>query len=206
MSAAQKYLEQNREEGPIQVLELLRIPSVGTEPELRGEAGYTPEQRRSVRPTPDINRYWSGFEATGVNTVRPFPGHLMITCRLVPNQDPKEIPGRIADCAQSVLAAGVMVEPRCFERNGRGYAVPRESASLDGFGAVRDAGYGKPARVVRGGASVPVTAMFREVLCLDSISPGFLLPVANLYAPNEWVRLEDFNQAQRVYASFLSGW
>jgi acetylornithine deacetylase/succinyl-diaminopimelate desuccinylase-like protein len=33
-----------------------------------------------------------------------------------------------------------------------------------------------------------------------------LLPDANLHAPNEWLRLQDFYRARTVYAAFLSGW
>ena len=96
---------------------------------LWGEPGYTPEERRSARPTLDINGYWSGFQGAGGKTVTPCLGHIKITCRLVPNQDPNRIARLIATHAQSVVPAGVAVEPRYFERNGRGYAIPVTTGS-----------------------------------------------------------------------------
>jgi acetylornithine deacetylase/succinyl-diaminopimelate desuccinylase-like protein len=173
---------------------------------LRGEAGYSPEERRSARPTLDINGIWSGFQGHGSKTVTPCEAHMKITCRLVPNQDPDRIARAIADYAQSLAPEGVVVTPRFFERNGRGYAIPRDNPFLRRLGEVLEAEYGTPARVVRVGGSVPITAMFRETLGLDTISLGFLLPDANLHAPNEWFRLHDFDRARRTYAAFLCSW
>lgn len=173
---------------------------------LTGEAGFTPEERRSARPTLDINGYWSGFQGTGMKTVTPAEGHIKITCRLVPDQDPDTITRLIADYASGLVPSGVSVRVRFFERSCRGYAVPRDNPFLIRLGEVLEVEYGKPARVIRVGGSVPVTAMFRQILGLDTVSLGFLLPDANLHAPNEWFRLHDFYRARRVYASYLSGW
>ena len=173
---------------------------------LWGEAGYTPEERRSARPTLDINGYWSGFQGAGTKTVTPCVGQIKITCRLVPDQDPDTITRQIADYAQSLAPDGVTVEPRFIERNGRGYAIPRDNPFLKRLGEVLEEAYGTHARLVRVGGSVPITAMFKQLLCLDTITLGFLLPDANLHAPNEWFRLDDFYRARSVYTTFLSGW
>ena len=173
---------------------------------LWGEAGYTPEERRSARPTLDINGYWSGFQGVGLKTVTPCESKIKITARLVPDQDPDRITRLIADHAMTIAPAGVTVSPRFFERNGKGYSLPRDNRFLLRLGKVLETEYGKPARVIRLGGSVPITAMFKQILGLETISLGFLLPDANLHAPNEWYRLRDFNRARRVYASFLSGW
>ena len=129
---------------------------------------------------------------------------MKITCRLVPDQDPDRIVRIIADFAQSLAPAGVTITPRYFERNGRGYAIPRDNPFLTRLGEVLETEYGRPARVVRVGGSVPITAMFKEQLGLETVSLGFLLPDANLHAPNEWFRLHDFERARRVYAAFLN--
>ncbi len=173
---------------------------------LWGEPGYTPEERRSARPTLDINGYWSGYQGAGGKTVTPCLGHIKITCRLVPNQDPNRIAELIAAHAQSVAPAGVTVEPRFYERSGRGYAISRDNPFLNRLGEVLEAEYGKSARIVRVGGSVPITAMFKELLQRETITLGFLLPGANVHAPNEWFRICDLNRARSVYAAFLSGW
>lgn len=173
---------------------------------LRGEAGFTPEERRSARPTLDINGIWSGFQGYGSKTVTPAEAHMKITCRLVPNQNPDRIARIIAEFAQSRAPEGVSVNPTFFERNGRGYAIPRDNPFLLRLGEVLETEYGRPARVVRVGGSVPITAMFKELLGLETVSLGFLLPDANLHAPNEWFRLHDFDRARRVYAAYLGSW
>lgn len=171
---------------------------------LWGEAGFTPEERRSARPTLDINGIWGGFQGHGSKTVTPAEAHMKITCRLVPNQDPNRISRIIAEYAESLAPNGVTVTPRFFERNGRGYAVPRDNWFLAQLAEVLEAEYGQPARVVRVGGSVPITSMFKEQLGLETISLGFLLPDANLHAPNEWFRLHDFDRARRVYVQYLA--
>jgi acetylornithine deacetylase/succinyl-diaminopimelate desuccinylase-like protein len=171
---------------------------------LWGEVGYTPEERRSARPTLDINGIWSGFQGHGSKTVTPCEAHMKITCRLVPDQDPDRIARIIAEFAQTLAPEGVVVTPRYFERNGRGYALPRDNRFLMALGDVLTVEYGTPARVVRVGGSVPITAMFKEQLGLETISLGFLLPDANLHAPNEWFRLHDFDRARRVYVQYLN--
>ena len=171
-----------------------------------GEPGYTPEERRSARPTLDFNGYWSGFQGEGSKTVTPARATMKITCRLVPGQEPDRIARLIAEYAASLVPPGVRVEPAFSARNGRGYAIPRGNPFLLRLGEVLEDAYDKPARVIRVGGSVPITAMFKELLGLETISLGFLMPNANLHAPNEWLRLSDFARAREVYARFLSSW
>ncbi len=171
-----------------------------------GEPGYTPEERRSSRPTLDINGFWSGFQGDGSKTVTPARATMKITCRLVPGQEPDRIARIIADYAASLVPAGVRVEPKLYARNGKGYAIPRDNPFLLRLTDVLEDSYDKPVRVVRVGGSVPITAMFKEVLGLETISLGFLMPNANLHAPNEWLRLDDFARARYVYVQYLSSW
>jgi acetylornithine deacetylase/succinyl-diaminopimelate desuccinylase-like protein len=131
---------------------------------------------------------------------------MKITCRLVPGQEPDRIGRLIAEYAASLVPPGVRVEPTFSARNGRGYAIPRDNPFLLRLGEILEDAYDKPARVIRVGGSVPITAMFKELLGLETISLGFLMPNANLHAPNEWLRLSDFARAREVYARFLSSW
>jgi len=173
---------------------------------LWGEPGYTSEERRGTRPTLDINGMWSGFQGEGSKTVTPARATMKITCRLVPGQEPDRIAHLIADYATTLVPAGVKVEPTFYARNGKGYAIPRDNPFLIRLGEVLEDAYDKPARVLRVGGSVPITAMFKDELGLETISLGFLMPNANLHAPNEWLRLSDFAKARMVYVQYLSSW
>ena len=56
-----------------------------------GEPGYTLLERQWTRPTLEINGMWGGYEGPGQKTVIPGEAHAKITCRLVPDQDPREV-------------------------------------------------------------------------------------------------------------------
>ena len=171
-----------------------------------GEPGFTAEERRAVRPTLDINGFWSGFQGEGSKTVTPCRASMKITCRLVPGQDPDRIARLIAEYAATLVPAGVRVIPTFYARNGAGYSIPRTNPFLLRLTDVLEDAYDRPVRVTRVGGSVPITAMFKERLGLDTVSLGFLMPNANLHAPNEWLRLTDFARGREIYARYLSAW
>src|SRR5690606_21121912 len=51
-----------------------------------GEAGYTTNERNSIRPTLDVNGIWGGYTGEGAKTVIPSKAYAKISMRLVPNQ------------------------------------------------------------------------------------------------------------------------
>ena len=72
-----------------------------------GEKGYTSEERRSIRPTLDVNGIWGGYIGEGAKTVIPSKAHAKISMRLVPNQDWHEISKQFSDYFKSIAPDGV---------------------------------------------------------------------------------------------------
>jgi acetylornithine deacetylase/succinyl-diaminopimelate desuccinylase-like protein len=64
--------------------------------------------------------------------------------------------------------------------------------------------YGKKPYIERSGGSVPITATFKSLLGLDTVTIGFGLPGSRAHAPNEWFREADFDRARSVYAEYLA--
>ena len=60
-----------------------------------GEEGYTSHERKSIRPTLDVNGIWGGYTGEGAKTVIPSKAFAKISMRLVPNQKWEEISKRI---------------------------------------------------------------------------------------------------------------
>jgi len=56
-----------------------------------GEEGFTTEERRTARPTLDVNGLVSGFIGQGAATIIPSQASAKISMRLVPDQDPDKI-------------------------------------------------------------------------------------------------------------------
>ena len=171
---------------------------------LWGEPGYTFMEREGARPTIDFNGLWGGFQGDGTKTVTPAEAHLKVTSRLVADQDPGKIaelirnacadarPGRIAR-SRSAISSTAPRHMWC-----RGTIPCRRPPS--GYWPSNTA----PAPViVRSGGSVPITATFKRLLGLDTITIGFGLPGCHVHAPNEWFREIDFDRAREIYAAYL---
>src|SRR5512134_3196007 len=64
-------------------------------PALWGEEGYTSAERTGARPTLEVNGLLSGWTGPGSKTVLPAKAMAKISCRLVPDQTPKEVEEQI---------------------------------------------------------------------------------------------------------------
>lgn len=170
---------------------------------LWGEPGYSPLERQGARPTIDFNGLWGGFQGEGSKTVTPCQAHLKITARLVPNQDPVAIAKLIRQHALTHGPEGAEISFSAKEHGAQAYVVPRDNALLLTAKRVLTEQYGAPPIPVRSGGSVPITATFKQVLGLETVTIGFGLPGSKIHAPNEWFREADFDRARTVYAAYL---
>ena len=59
--------------------------------EFSGEPGYSFLERKTARPTLDINGLWGGFSGEGAKTIIPARAGAKVSMRLVPNQVPEKI-------------------------------------------------------------------------------------------------------------------
>jgi acetylornithine deacetylase/succinyl-diaminopimelate desuccinylase-like protein len=169
-----------------------------------GEPGYSAKERQGARPTIDFNGIWGGFQGEGTKTVTPAEAHLKVTSRLVPNQDPAKISDLIKKHALAYAPEGATVTFSNVEHGAPAYAVPRDNPLQATAERVLTEQYGSKPVIERSGGSVPITATFKAVLGLDTVTIGFGLPGSNVHAPNEWFREEDLDRARKVYAAYLS--
>ncbi len=106
---------------------------------LAGEVGYTALERRSARPTLDVNGIWGGFTGEGPKTIIPAHAHAKITCRLVPGQDPKTV----LKAVESFIAARVPKDCRVEFPTSQGsmaMAFPRMSGATSSVSSRSRAG------------------------------------------------------------------
>lgn len=158
---------------------------------LWGEAGYSPHERAWARPTLDINGLWGGFTGEGSKTVTPAEAHIKITCRLVPDQDPLEIPDLIRAHVAKHIYPGVKWEVRRLPGLAYPFRIERDHPALKKAAQVMTELYGREPIYTRSGGSVPLTAVFQRVLGADTVSFAFAQAGSNAHAPNEWFRIED---------------
>ena len=77
---------------------------------LAGETGYTTLERRTARPTLDVNGIWGGFTGDGPKTIIPAHAHAKVSCRLVADQDPARIFALLRDHIAAIAPPGVRVD------------------------------------------------------------------------------------------------
>ncbi len=152
--------------------------------DVRGEAGYTTNERTGIRPTLDVNGIWGGYTGEGAKTVLPSKAYAKISMRLVPNQNSHEISTIFQNYFESIAPQSVKVTVKPHH-GGEPVVVSTESAGFKSASLAMEESYGKKPVPTRGGGSIPIVALFKKELGLDSILFGFGLDSDALHSPNE---------------------
>ncbi|MCL6524155.1 MAG: dipeptidase [Thermoflavifilum sp.] len=159
--------------------------------EVWGEEGYTVRERIGIRPTLEVNGIWSGYTGEGAKTVLPAKAYAKISCRLVPHQDHQKIVRLLTDHLKQIAPACVRVEVKTLH-GGDPYVLPITHPAYQAAAKAMQTTLGKAPVPVRGGGSIPITAVFQQVLGIHTVFLGFGLDNDNLHAPNEKFDLANF--------------
>src|SRR5699024_11389205 len=73
------------------------------------EKGYNAKEHTMGRPTLEINGIYGGYQGEGSKTIIPSTATAKITCRLVLDQDPKQIQELLKNHIEKVKPTGVEV-------------------------------------------------------------------------------------------------
>jgi acetylornithine deacetylase/succinyl-diaminopimelate desuccinylase-like protein len=149
-----------------------------------GEAGYTTPERTSIRPTLDVNGIWGGYTGEGAKTVIASKAYAKISMRLVPHQTSDEITALFQKHFESIAPAGVTVRVTPHH-GGEPVVTPTDSAAYRAASKALETTFGKKPVPTRGGGSIPIVAMFKSELGLDSVLLGFGLDSDAIHSPNE---------------------
>jgi acetylornithine deacetylase/succinyl-diaminopimelate desuccinylase-like protein len=169
---------------------------------LIGEAGYPPMERLLGRPTLDVHGIWAGFQDPGVKTIIPAEAHLKLSCRLVPDQDPEEAAALLRRHVERHAPPWATVEVDLELAGAWPILTPAEHPGVRAAVAALRDGFGREALTVRTGWSVPIVAMLKRELGLDSVLLGFGLPTDGMHAPDEHIELELYHRGIRTMAAF----
>lgn len=149
-----------------------------------GEKGYSTNERASIRPTLDVNGIWGGYIGEGAKTVLPSKAYAKISMRLVPGQDPDEITELFTRHFKSIAPASVKVEVKPHH-GGKPVVTPTDTPEYRAAAMAVKETFGKEPIPTRGGGSIPIVALFEEVLGLKSVLMGFGLNSDAIHSPNE---------------------
>jgi acetylornithine deacetylase/succinyl-diaminopimelate desuccinylase-like protein len=152
--------------------------------DVRGEKGYSTIERTGIRPTLDVNGIWGGYTGEGAKTVLPSKAFAKISMRLVPDQNSDEIAELFTKHFEKVAPKSVTIKVS-VHHGGDPVVVSTNSPSFKAASKAMEEAYGKKPVPTRGGGSIPIVALFKRELGLDSILFGFGLDSDALHSPNE---------------------
>ena len=168
--------------------------------ELVGEKGFSTIERRWARPTLDINGLTSGYQGAGAKTVLPARASAKLSCRLVPNQDPKKIAAGLRKRLEELLPPGITME--LVDHHGApGVVMPLESPYLQAAAVAVEKGFGRRPVFIREGGSIPIVNTFASVLNADVLLLGWGQNDDNPHSPNEKFSLDDYHRGIRASAA-----
>lgn len=149
-----------------------------------GEEGFTTIERTSIRPTLDVNGMWGGYTGEGAKTVLPSKAYAKISMRLVPDQDPDEITDLFIQHFEKIAPPSVKVKVTPHH-GGKPAVTPTDSKEYEAASKAMEQTFGKVPIPVRGGGSIPIVALFEEVLNVKTVLMGFGLDSDDIHSPNE---------------------
>lgn len=158
---------------------------------VQGEAGYTTLERTSIRPTMDVNGIWGGYIGEGAKTVLPSVAQAKISMRLVPKQDPEKITALFTTYFKSLAPPSVRVEVTPHH-GGMPVVTPTDTPEYQAAHQAMTDAFGKEPIPQRSGGSIPIVALFEEVLGVKSVLMGFGLDSDAIHSPNEHYGLFNF--------------
>lgn len=164
---------------------------------LFGEAGYTPWEQRSARPTVEINGLTSGYQGEGSKTIIPSWARAKLTFRLVPHQRPERIARLVVRHLRKLTPPTVRAQIT-VGHGGEPYLLdPRSPRAQAGLRALRTA-FGREPVLLREGGSIPIVTQFRKILGAETLLLGLALPDDNAHSPNEKFDLGNYAAGMRL--------
>ena len=169
--------------------------------DIRGEKGYTTLERTGVRPTLDVNGIWGGYTGEGAKTVLPSKAHAKISMRLVPNQVSAEITELFTKHFQSLAPKYVTVKVMAHH-GGEPAVTSTESPAYQAASRAFENVFGKTPIPTRDGGSIPIVALFKKELGLDTVLLGFGFDTDAIHSPNEHYGVKNFVMGIETIVSF----
>jgi acetylornithine deacetylase/succinyl-diaminopimelate desuccinylase-like protein len=159
--------------------------------DIKGEKGYTTLERTGVRPTLDVNGIWGGYTGEGAKTVLPSKASAKISMRLVPNQASAEITDLFTKHMLSIAPKYVKVKVTPHH-GGEPAVTPTTSHAFKAASKAFEDVWGKTPIPTRDGGSIPIVALFKRELGLDTVLMGFGLDSDAIHSPNEHYGIKNF--------------
>ena len=162
-------------------------------PELWGESEYLPVERTGSRPTLEVNGFLSGYTGEGSKTVLPSKAMAKLSCRLVPDQNPREVHKQLIAYMEAKAPKTIKWEVKLLN-TGPWAITDRNLPAVQSMAQAMRTVWGKEPFFKREGGSIPVVAYLQNFVGAESVLCGSSLPEDNVHAPNERLHLPTWYQ------------
>ena len=169
--------------------------------DVMGEEGFSTIERTSIRPTLDVNGIWGGYTGEGAKTVIASKASAKISMRLVPNQDPEKITELFTQYFTSLAPSAVKVKVTPHH-GGVPVVVSTETQAYKAASRAFEKCWNKTPIPVRSGGSIPIVALFKTELGIDTLLMGFGLNEDAIHSPNESYGLFNFFKGIETIKAF----
>jgi acetylornithine deacetylase/succinyl-diaminopimelate desuccinylase-like protein len=159
--------------------------------EIKGEKDYSTLERTGIRPTLDVNGIWGGYTGEGAKTVLPSKASAKISMRLVPNQVSQEITNLFTKHFLAIAPKYVSVKVTPLHGGEPAVTSTSSPAYKAASNAFEDV-FGKTPIPMRDGGSIPIVALFKKELGLDTVLMGFGFDTDAIHSPNEHFGVKNF--------------
>jgi acetylornithine deacetylase/succinyl-diaminopimelate desuccinylase-like protein len=169
-----------------------------------GEPGYSIRERLTLLPAIDVNGMWGGYTGAGSKTVIPDIAHAKITMRLSPGIDPQAALRALKDHLRAAVRPGVTLEFHGSDEGTPASDISSTHPLVRAARAVLKRETGQEPVEVRLGATVPITAIFRARLGIETLMFGMSLPDGDVHAPNEFMPVDAIRLGLRWWPALLA--
>lgn len=166
------------------------------------EAGYTPGEAATIRPTFEIHGIAGGYTEVGKKSVIPAEATAKLSFRLVPDQESEAIYDLVTDYLRRAAAPTVTLTFQSWG-GARPAVIDWQHPALQAAATAYERGVGAAPLFTRGGGSLALIAELQEALGAPVVMLGFGLPDDNIHAPNEQFYLPNFYRGIETVIHYL---
>src|SRR5258708_28936877 len=141
-------------------------------------------ERSWARPHLEVHGVAGGFVGEGAKTVIAAVGKGKIRLRVTADLKSDEVYTLFERRVKELAPAGVEVTVRKIH-GGEAVIVPVDTPPMRAAASALKEGYGREPVFLREGGSIPVAALFYEILNVAVVMIGFGFPDGNRHAPDE---------------------
>ena len=157
----------------------------------KGEEGYTTLERKSIRPTLDVNGIWGGYSGEGSKTVIPSEASAKISMRLVPNQNWEKVSELFTNHIKKIVPDSVSVQVSTHH-GGNPYLTPEGFKGYESAIKAYKDSFGIDPIPQKDGGSIPIVPMFESILGIKTVLMGFGLDSDAIHSPDENYGVRNF--------------